>query len=648
MKIQILKIKLKNFKGIKSLEASFSKDNEITGQNRTGKTTVFDAFLWVLTGKNSEDEKNFTVKPQNEDGSPVSKVDTVVELVLDVTGQEYSLRREYREKWTKRRGSITEEMTGHTTDYFINEVPVTEKEYNQQIDGIISIDRLKLLSNPYHFNSLNWRAQIAILTEISGGEESNDAVLAENPELIPVIDRMAKENKNLHQLTKEYAAKRKKLVEEFDELPTRIDEARHNAPAYTSEREFMTEKGNLQSKIEKLEAAIANKGEAVTQQAEQYQKELALAVRKEEEAEKIKATLKQQHEAKEQEKNKTIAALRSELNSLMGKQSDNDGALKRAVASLQQYEADVAALREEYKRAAAKTFDESSCVCPTCAREYEHEQLQDMKAMFNAQKSQSLAEINTKGQSIATQIKQLQENVTSYKQQNEIIQKQIGETNRKIGELTQDTAAPDFNELAKQHPGYIAIINEAKQIRANLVIPSKVADTEALQAELAELREKMKPYDKIIADNEKYTLAEVRVNELTSLMKECAAQIADLEKVEATLTDFANTKIKLVENKVNSMFDESITFRMFNQQINGGVEDTCECLVWGVPFKDANHAGQINAGLHIINTLSKAYGVTVPVWVDNAEAVNLVIPTAGQQIRLYVTNDPKLSIINNN
>jgi hypothetical protein len=99
----------------------------------------------------------------------------------------------------------------------------------------------------------------------------------------------------------------------------------------------------------------------------------------------------------------------------------------------------------------------------------------------------------------------------------------------------------------------------------------------------------------------------------------------------------------MVEEKVNRMF-QTVKFRMFNTLINGSDEPACDCLINGVPFSDANHASQINSGIEIINVFSDFYGTTAPIFIDNAEAVNEILPTKSQSIRLTVTTDETLTI----
>ena len=81
---------------------------------------------------------------------------------------------------------------------------------------------------------------------------------------------------------------------------------------------------------------------------------------------------------------------------------------------------------------------------------------------------------------------------------------------------------------------------------------------------------------------------------------------------------------------------------MYEQLINGGIVETCEALINGVPYSDANNAAKINAGIDIINTLSKEYDTWAPIFVDNAESVNELIKTESQIVRLVVSDDKEL------
>ena len=65
----------------------------------------------------------------------------------------------------------------------------------------------------------------------------------------------------------------------------------------------------------------------------------------------------------------------------------------------------------------------------------------------------------------------------------------------------------------------------------------------------------------------------------------------------------------------------------------------------GVPYMNVNNGQRINLGIDIINTLSMAYGVKVPLFVDNAESVTRLEHCCSQIIRLVVSeNDKELRV----
>ena len=93
------------------------------------------------------------------------------------------------------------------------------------------------------------------------------------------------------------------------------------------------------------------------------------------------------------------------------------------------------------------------------------------------------------------------------------------------------------------------------------------------------------------------------------------------------------------------MFD-GLNWKLFSEQINGGIKGVCECTVNGVPFGSLNNGHRIIAGLQIIKALQKLYGAYLPIFIDNAESVNdFNLPDMDCQIiSLKVTEDMVLRI----
>ena len=117
MKKVILKsLSLTNWKGEKQRTTEFNEvETTISGENGLGKTRHFDAFMWLLFGKDSQDRKDFNIK-SIVDGKPLEKVECEVSGILYVDGDEISLRRAYVEDWEKPRGQVEQVFKGNHTE----------------------------------------------------------------------------------------------------------------------------------------------------------------------------------------------------------------------------------------------------------------------------------------------------------------------------------------------------------------------------------------------------------------------------------------------------------------------------------------------------------------------------------------------------
>ena len=106
------------------------------------------------------------------------------------------------------------------------------------------------------------------------------------------------------------------------------------------------------------------------------------------------------------------------------------------------------------------------------------------------------------------------------------------------------------------------------------------------------------------------------------------------------MEDFSRYKAGFVEDTINGMFEHA-RFRLFRDQINGGLEECCDVVFGGVPYSSLNNGARINIGIDIIRTFGEKTGTTVPLFVDNAEAVTELWTTGGQMILLKVDGKKK-------
>ena len=229
--IKINKLALWNFKGIQSLAINAEGENlKIYGDNATGKTTVFDAFTWLLFGKDSLGRSDFGIKTQDENGNVIHNLDHIVECELAIDNSILTLKKAYAEKWTKKRGSAEAEFSGHETKYFINEVPSTKKEYEQKIASFIDENLFKTITNPLYFNEhLKWQDRRAILLSLCEGEMSDENILARSPEFKPLLEEL--NGRTVQEYSKVIKSKQTAINDELKAIPQRIAEASLAIPA---------------------------------------------------------------------------------------------------------------------------------------------------------------------------------------------------------------------------------------------------------------------------------------------------------------------------------------------------------------------------------------------------------------------------------
>ncbi|MEG1638937.1 MAG: ATPase, partial [Erysipelotrichaceae bacterium] len=145
---------------------------------------------------------------------------------------------------------------------------------------------------------------------------------------------------------------------------------------------------------------------------------------------------------------------------------------------------------------------------------------------------------------------------------------------------------------------------------------------------------------KVLASTESNERAEKRIIELEEEQKEVGQEVADQECELFLLEEFTRAKMSLLSSNVNNHF-RIVDWKMFDIQLNGGLKETCECMVNGVPFASVNAAGKIQAGIDIINTLSQLYEVSAPIWIDNRESCTDIPSVDTQVINLYVSENEK-------
>jgi len=258
--IVIKKISLINFKGLRNKEINFDKNTNIFGDNGTGKTTIFDAFIWILSGKDSTGRKDFQIKPLDKDNVVIPKIEHEVSAILIVDGEEVSIRRILKENWVKKRGSLESEFSGNVTDYYWNEVPMQQKEFQTKVSQIIDEAVFKMITNPLAFNQMKWQDRRNALIQIVG-EVSNSELALGNSEYENLIAQLTN-GKTLEDYRKQIVASIKKAKEDLKAIPTRVDEISRSKPEDFDFLNLSVDLKNKQFDLVKVDEEIADLNKA--------------------------------------------------------------------------------------------------------------------------------------------------------------------------------------------------------------------------------------------------------------------------------------------------------------------------------------------------------------------------------------------------
>lgn len=631
---------LKNFKGVKEFKLDVQGYNaKVFGDNGTGKTTIPDAFNWDLFDKDSQNKKDFQLKTVDPSGKEFNNLEHEVEAIFSVDGEELSLRKVFKEKWTRKRGQATAEFSGHTTDYYVNGVPSKKKEYTEAVANLINEDIFKLLTSPLYFNEqLHWQKRRELLLEISG-DITNEEVVNSNKSLAALENIL--NGKSIEDHRKIIASKRAEINKELTRIPVRIDEVRRSIVDVSELNESA-----INEEIEKIQALITQQEEELSRI--QNGTEVVEKQKKLREIESSLIELKNEYKEKNYGElnalRDKVAVQKDKINQfnfdIKQKQHDSN-VYERA---LEKTNVELNKLRSEWEEVDAETFDQHKTTCSMCGQDLPEDQKQSMIEKFNVEKSERLESIVSKGKAGKKEYQQIEVDLSATKNQLIALEAEKKESERVLSELktqyeelkNNTTAFEETEEFKTKQSEISSIQEETQRVKDHAneeatLVREKIMN---LKEDIRNLERDKAKFDQVEASNK-------RIEELEAEEKTLAKEFEELEHQLFLTEEFIRSKVTLLEEKINSKFKYA-RFKLFETQINGGLTETCETLYEGVPYsRGLNNAARINVGLDIISTLSEHFGVSAPIFIDNSEAVTKLIPIDAQVISLIVSEEDK-------
>lgn len=675
MKMILKSLHIENFKGIKSLDVNFSEKTKIKGQNAAGKTTIFDAFTWLLFNKNSAGEEKFNVRPLDKDGNRVDNVEIKVVAVLDVDGKEMELSKVQKQNWVKKRGTDTVTLQGNVNSFEIDGYPKSEADFKSYVSGLAqSEDMFKMLTNPQYFSSLKWKDQRDILMKLIS--DFSDVELAKtDAKYAPLLDELEKAPS-----TDDIRSKFSKALTEWKkkqtEIPVRIDEAEKSKVDVDVEEQELA-KADLARRIAEIDGKIANTGSTI---GDLRSREMQLQF----DMSGITQTMSRELSAKRRKLDDAIFDAGRKVDDLKNQIQIAENQIKLNEKTISDADAERKDLGVKYNAEKVKVFDEtpyqfdeskwvfddSTTVCSLCGQKLLDDKIEQIKADFEARKAKAKADAEEKLKAdIATFEKEkqaelnrinavgtekrklivaltkknaeLQQSIESLKKQEQETLAQKEKLSKQLSQLPEEADYSQNEEYAKlkaEHDEVLAKIEKLESEGADSVVDELKAEKSDLQARLDEV-------NAIVAKASMNVEIDERIAELQAEQKEIGQKVADQEQMLYLLEEFIRFKLDKISDSINSHF-KTVNFKLFEMQLNGGMKDCCECTVNGVDYSDLNSGHRIVAGLDIIRSLSEMYGVSCPIFVDNAESLNKfnVPDMDAQLILLTVSEDKQLKV----
>ena len=635
----IKEISIENFKGCTNAKYSFGNKNTVFGANASGKTTMFDAVTWALFNKDSLGVEKFNIRPLDADGKQIDNVEIKVEVTFVVDGKEKVLTKVQKQNWVKKRGFSESTLQGNVNSYEVDGYPKTEKDYKDCVADIVSEDLFKMLTSPTYFTSLKWKEQREILMKFVTDVTDLELALG-NSQFAELVDEIEKAP-STDDIQKKYQKALTEWKKKAAEIPVRIDEARKQKVDIDL-AELELGKRSIQEQLqENLDKQIADDGLLESfknisndiAELQIAQQQLKANANKDAYTKRIEIKAKADEVLFEKETEERTLAKRQRELSVQNSRLDRD---KESLKELQ----------GKFRELQERKFDENSLFCKLCGQPLPLTEREALKGDYERNRTKELNEITTRGNALNDEIKEIKANI-------EKLTDEISETEQRVKELEDEyknvlaeketvvenvnvEESAEYKELSKQ------IEDKKKQL---LELSDMENAKKMLKAEEIILRNQLDNIEREIAKSELNDLLDDRIAELQAEQKMVAQKVADQEKMIYLLEEFIRFKMDAISSNINEKFD-GVCFKLFENQLNGGLKECCECTVNGVPYSSLNNGHRIVAGLKIIKALQELYGVSAPIFVDNAESVNdFNFPKMDSQlILLTVSNDKKLKI----
>lgn len=607
---------IQNFKGCREASIKFTENStHIDGENGSGKTTIADAWFWVMDDSDYKGHSKPDIRPEGADDGVL----TSVELVFTADGKDITFNKTQKQKTSKPDAAGKVKVTT-TNTYTVNSVPKSNRDAFAYLEDLgFNKDHFMALSHPDSFLSgMSDKKQRTKMRDIlfSMAENVTDLDVAKkNKKTMPELLKLLSDGYTVEEIRAMQMATKRKIREEYGKDGEILD-ARIGG---LESAKVDIDRDAVEELLQKNDQAVANLDKSNKEKTEK-----AESLRKEIESLKEKAAkAKEEHLFGKMAELNSLNTKRAELSSELTEARFHLTALEDQITSTEHEAKNLVSVANaasaEYKSVKAMKFDESKAVCPTCKRRYAASKVATIKAKFeadNAERMKNLVDTFNKTKErhtqVAAKLGQLKEQEATVKERIESLNTEISEIAKKVAEARESINSDGFCTPE--------IDTEIESLRKEIEkIRTEVSNNGQVRQKLMESR---RDFTAQVAKAENNKEIDEKIAVLQAKRIEYEQAKADSEKIIDQIKDLEMLKNRQLAESINSHF-KLVEWKLFDYQANGEViTDVCEPMIDGHAFSDACNTGrQLLAKIDIIDGLQHFYKESYPVFLDNAEAL---------------------------
>lgn len=630
----------------------FTDNTEIRGYNKSGKSSVYNAFLWLLTGCDDMDRNNYNLFDNTiEQTHDTSKVASV-EGTFEIDGVEYTLKRTAEIGWTRKKGRDEYERKG-SDNYrtYVDGIERSMTDYKKTIEDLFApIDKLKIMLNLQYFLRLDWKEMRKHLQDMVG-EISMDDFKGDYSDILNDLKKYSPE-----EVKASYKARIKPLKENVGQhgddgkLGIEISTLQSNLPKIEDLEEVQQEIDDAKSQIEMIDKQILGSSEGVKKFIDKRNEELAEIAILELDYKKAKDAYEEKYqddayEIKRQITDITFSNARISVENDNNKQTIANAkeSLKLATSKLKKLNEYREQLLKQNEEVKSMQFTDDTCAF--CGQKLPEDKLEEAKAKFNANKEAKRKSIVAEGKANNLKIEQCKKEIAELeaiieKGYEEKPLKDKSELEAKLRNLELEFVPYEQTTEGNEK---MAVISNMK---ANLtVIPAQ--DNAALLNMKKSLMQDIENLSKKLGLKDEYDKQMEVIKRKQKELKDSAVELAKLEGMLSKVNAYEREKASIISDRVNGKFDY-IQVEMTEVNKSGELVDTCKILdADGVSASSTNFASQVRCGIDISTAFCKFYGVNQPMFIDFAESVcEDNYPKTDRQTIKLIVDECKFNVIN--